>query len=115
GQRSEAIRRLKEAAGFYAQLAEECPDESLYRAAIAEAQRGLCEQFFANGERNRAEASGRVAIKVYERMLEIEPDRPDVRNQLAWVLTTCPVESLRDPRRAVVLARRATEKAPNMP
>ena len=49
-------------------------------------------------------AEGRA---VFEKMVEAYPADPAALNQLAWFLVTCPVENLRDPARAVRLARKA--------
>jgi len=115
GRRQEARIMLRQAAHLYAQLVADCPDEAPFQVKVAEEQRELCEQFFAMGERDDAEESGQTAIKTYERMNTVWPDRPQLLNNIAWILTTCPIKSLRDPPRAVALARRATDKAPNMP
>src|SRR4029077_10306922 len=47
------------------------------------------------------------ARDVYEKYVAEWPMHASGRNQLAWFLVTCPVETLRDPARAVRLARSA--------
>lgn len=47
------------------------------------------------------------AIAAYESALRLKPTNPDVHNNLAWLLATAHDVSLRDPARAVALARRA--------
>jgi len=49
------------------------------------------------------------AIADYEMTIELDEDYPDVTNNLAWILATCPEASIRDPKRAVELARRQAE------
>ena len=49
------------------------------------------------------------AIAAYENALRLKPANPDVHNNLAWLLVTARDSSLRDPARAVTLARRAVE------
>lgn len=49
------------------------------------------------------------AIAAYESALRLKPENPDVHNNLAWLLATAQEPSLRDPARAVALARRAVE------
>ncbi|NOU35703.1 MAG: tetratricopeptide repeat protein [Kiritimatiellaceae bacterium] len=44
------------------------------------------------------------AIWHYEQALRINPDYVEVKNNLAWILATCPDATLRDGRRAVELA-----------
>jgi len=45
--------------------------------------------------------------QAYEKSLALEPDQPQVLNNLAWLLATSPDERLRDPARALSLARLA--------
>lgn len=52
----------------------------------------------------------REAIQDYQKTIAVNPDYPDVKNNLAWILSTCAHEELRDPRRAVELAREQCEK-----
>jgi tetratricopeptide (TPR) repeat protein len=54
---------------------------------------------------------GRVdeAITQYQKALQIKPDSPDVLNNLAWLLATCPDAHIRDGVQAVQYAERACE------
>ena len=45
--------------------------------------------------------------QAYERSLALKPEQPQVLNNLAWLLATCADERLRDPPRALALARQA--------
>lgn len=47
------------------------------------------------------------AKKQFEAALALKPDDPDILNQLAWLLATCPDQSLLDGKRAVDLSSRA--------
>ena len=47
------------------------------------------------------------AKKIYEWILNIDPNQAGALNSLAWLLATAKDKSLRDDRRAVVLAKRA--------
>ncbi|HBI16329.1 MAG TPA: peptidase M48 Ste24p [Desulfobulbaceae bacterium] len=47
------------------------------------------------------------AIAAYEAALRLKPENPDIYNNLAWLLATAQDPSLRDPARAVALARKA--------
>jgi tetratricopeptide (TPR) repeat protein len=51
-------------------------------------------------------------IDAYEQALSINFDTPHVLNNLAWLYATCEDESLRDPLRALSLARHAAELDP---
>jgi WD40 repeat protein/tetratricopeptide (TPR) repeat protein len=52
------------------------------------------------------------AIAAYEEAVRLNPQSASECNYLAWLLASCPKPELRDPKRAVELARRATELAP---
>jgi len=46
-------------------------------------------------------------IKAYEASLAIEPDNPDILNNLAWLLATCEDKSFFNPERSLNLAKKA--------
>jgi tetratricopeptide (TPR) repeat protein len=52
------------------------------------------------------------AIADCSRAIELDPRHADAHNGLAWLLATCPDAKLRDPDRAVALARKAVQLAP---
>jgi tetratricopeptide (TPR) repeat protein len=56
-----------------------------------------------------------MAIGAYAQAIDLEPKTALTRNNLAWLLATCPDSKLRDPSRAVVLAKSAVELAPKEP
>ena len=47
------------------------------------------------------------AIKAYEYSIAIEPDKPDVLNNLAWLLATCKDKNLFNPEKALKTAQKA--------
>jgi tetratricopeptide (TPR) repeat protein len=53
-----------------------------------------------------------VALESYDKALAHNPEGAEYKNDLAWLLATCPDASLRDPARAVELARKVVEKEP---
>jgi tetratricopeptide (TPR) repeat protein len=54
------------------------------------------------------------ALADFQRVMTIAPPwHAGAHNSLAWLLATCPDARLRDPKRAVELARRAVQLAPN--
>ncbi len=55
----------------------------------------------------------RQAAQLYEKVLSLDPDNPEVLNNLAWLLVTSPEASLRNPARAVLLARQAVRLKPS--
>lgn len=50
------------------------------------------------------------AIPDYEKTISLNDEYPDVKNNLAWVLATCPIDKLRDPSRAVTIAQAECKK-----
>jgi serine/threonine protein kinase/tetratricopeptide (TPR) repeat protein len=57
-------------------------------------------------------AAYREALALTQTLLARDPNQPSIQNALAWCLATCPVPQLRDPARAVELARKAVQKMP---
>src|SRR5262249_22232402 len=51
------------------------------------------------------------AAAAYEKASALRPSSPDSHSQLAWIFASRPEAKLRDPKRAVALARRAAELA----
>jgi tetratricopeptide (TPR) repeat protein len=68
--------------------------------------RAFCFLGFAYGKTERFEK----AIECYNKALHVEPKQSHALNQLAWLLATCPVESVRNGREAVKLATTACEQ-----
>jgi Zn-dependent protease with chaperone function len=55
-------------------------------------------------------------INAYEQSLRIDPDNTHALNNLAWLYATCDIESFRDPKKALDLAKRAAglEESPQI-
>lgn len=51
-------------------------------------------------------------MQAYERIIQMDPGQSVAYNNLAWYLATSPYEVLKDPTRAIVLAKRAVEIEP---
>jgi tetratricopeptide (TPR) repeat protein len=54
-----------------------------------------------------SEGKFKEAIGEIKRSLEIEPNNPDAKNNLAWILATCPDANMRNPSDAIRLAQEA--------
>ncbi|MCC9609268.1 tetratricopeptide repeat protein [Blastopirellula sp. JC732] len=52
------------------------------------------------------EIAGRydLAVADYEQTIALDPAYPDAKNNLAWLLATCPVKKTRNPKRAIEVA-----------
>jgi WD40 repeat protein len=55
------------------------------------------------------------AVVAFEMSLEQQPENDQSLNDLAWLLATCPEAAVRDPSRAVALARKALGVKPDEP
>jgi tetratricopeptide (TPR) repeat protein len=53
------------------------------------------------------------AVPDYSKAIKLDPKFAATHNVLAWVLATCPSPNLRDPQRAVELAKKAVELTPS--
>lgn len=51
----------------------------------------------------------RQEMLVYEKIIQMDPSQAAAYNNLAWYLATAPYPELRDPPRAIILAKRAVE------
>ena len=99
--------------------------EAAYRASIRLYEK-LCAEYRTNASYQglRAAATRRLAslvvatdrsreaVKLYRELLQIEARDCSTMNNLAWLLSTCTEASVRDPARAVELAKKAVELAP---
>src|SRR5262249_28274304 len=66
----------------------------------------------ARGRHEDARREYRRAVEDYERLVREFPESPGYGRDLAWLLAMCPDATLRNPARAVEVARSATERAP---
>jgi Flp pilus assembly protein TadD len=81
------------AAAHFQKVLEIRPNDAALRLNL-----GLC--FFQMGRMEEAKLH-------YEKALQIAPAEPGIQNNLAWLLATCPMASLRDGNKAVELAQQA--------
>jgi len=52
------------------------------------------------------------AIADFEKAFELQPEDPEICNDFAWFLVTCPERRIWKPARAVELAKKATQREP---
>ena len=71
-----------------------------FKPKDAKAENNLGNAFLRKGNE-------REAINHYEKALQIQPADPTVQNNMAWLLATCPEDSLRNGNRAAELAQQA--------
>jgi tetratricopeptide (TPR) repeat protein len=65
----------------------------------------------ARGEMHHRSNDWPRCLADYRRAAELTPNDPKTLNRLAWVLATCPIDSLRDGKEALRLAERANQLA----
>ncbi len=89
------------------------PADDAEMAQLASACAGM--GYFAHLDRQAPAAKEwcRKAIAAFDRYLVMRPDKFAAYNNFAWFLATCPVAELRNPHRAVELARRLPEMLPS--
>ncbi|MBW1941067.1 MAG: tetratricopeptide repeat protein, partial [Deltaproteobacteria bacterium] len=61
------------------------------------------------GDFYHSEKKYEAAIQSYEKSIRLDPENPRILNNLAWIYATCESKKIRDPKRAVLLAKRALE------
>jgi tetratricopeptide (TPR) repeat protein len=89
-----------------------------YEKALADYSKAIeLDPKFATAWSNRGVAYTHLgqwdkAVADLSRILELAPDNAEPHNDLAWFLATCPDAKVRDPGRAVELAKRAVELSP---
>jgi tetratricopeptide (TPR) repeat protein len=93
-------------------LAAKFPDQPGCRSLVASWYATLGAVMTARGRPAEAADAYRQALAGYRAVLDLDPNRVTTLNNLAWLLATCPDEQLRDPPRALELAKKATELAP---
>jgi serine/threonine protein kinase len=116
GQQFDAMREWRAAAAAFRRAAEVDPSDPrgwpMLNSALCWYRLGAA---LARAERPaEAEAVYREALVEFESALDEARDgsyRSLVQNGIAWTLLTCPVPGLRDPARAVGIARKAVELA----
>jgi tetratricopeptide (TPR) repeat protein len=112
GERPDRELLYRGALSAAARLAAKFPGRPGPRSGVAFWHGTLGSVHTARGRPAQAEAAYRQAVTGYQAALDLDPNRVPTLNNLAWLLATCPDARLRDPTRALELAKRATELAP---
>jgi len=115
GRYQEAIELQPDNAGFQYELASFLASEEKYDGAlilfrsVLQLDPTFTEAYYRAGYVRKATGDYAEAIAVWEDGLGRAPGHNAICTRLAWVLATCPDETLRNGARAVTLARRAVE------
>jgi serine/threonine protein kinase/Tfp pilus assembly protein PilF len=105
GRPEAAEAAFRRAWAVWGKLVAEFPAMPVYRQDLARSHNNLAVLLQQTGRH-------REAIAAFRQAVQVDPDHSGALNGLAWLLATCPAQELRDPRRAVALARRAVARAP---
>ena len=109
---AEAEAAFGQALALAGKLASTFPRVPAFREDLAVVYDQWGQWLMARGVPAEAEAKFRRAIALLEKLAAERPTTATYPRQLAWLLATCPHPQVRDPRRAVTLARQAVERAP---
>jgi uncharacterized protein HemY len=102
---------LRKAAALLEALAAEQPREASYRVQLAETY-GLSAALSTSLKQPEEARQAYARVAEHYRLAVVHDPTPGTLNNYAYYLADCPDASLRDPARAVDLARRATAQAP---
>ncbi|HEV3082870.1 MAG TPA: tetratricopeptide repeat protein [Gemmataceae bacterium] len=115
----ENTRRLQEAETWYARaqalaekLTADFPGVPEYRLLLCRIYENSGSLFLATARPSEAAQAYERARAAAEKLTADFPAAPSYRGELAWLLATCPVGSLRDPPRAASLAKQVVEQLP---
>jgi tetratricopeptide (TPR) repeat protein len=113
GEHRKALDALVKAVAISEALTREFPADARYWHQLAHNRIYLAACLVGQGEKLQAAEVYRKAMGAFETAARLAPDDARVLNNLAWHLTISDVPTIRDPERAVKLARRAVKLAPD--
>ena len=101
----EAEQAFRQALAIYEKLVADIPEDTNSRQGLSECYAGLALLYTSIGQMPEAE-------KACRKLMEIESKNARACNNLAWLWATCSDAKMRNPGRAVELAKKAVEVAP---
>jgi serine/threonine protein kinase len=113
GEPDKARDALVKAVTLSEALTREFPEEARYWEHLAHQRFYLAGVLAGQGLKPQAAEELRKAVDAFETAARCAPDNAKMLNNLAWHLATSDVPTVRNPARAVVLARRAVELGPD--
>jgi len=102
------LGRFEEAVEFARTAVDRAPDNASYLTTLGEALYGC-------GKLEDALNAFEKAVAACEARLARSEDNVDILRRLVWLLASCPAREIRDPARAVELARKAVDLVPDDP
>jgi serine/threonine protein kinase/tetratricopeptide (TPR) repeat protein len=110
GQSEQAVR---EAVGILDPLAKSAPQEPDREKELGAALDYLASLIYDRGDAAEARRLWKRSVTCRQRALALMPDDLDLRDDLAWLLATCPEPAVRDPAEAIELAQKAVARKPD--
>jgi eukaryotic-like serine/threonine-protein kinase len=104
GKTDKAEKAYREALKNWNVLAEKFPTNFNYRVPYS----SFCLCLLLEASHRDEEAD-----RIFRKVLDFKPDTPDGQNYLAWVLAARPYPRFSDPKRALELAKKAIQQAPD--
>jgi tetratricopeptide (TPR) repeat protein len=105
GRPQDAEKAVNDALTLSQQLTRGRQDIPVYREELAT-------DWLLLGDLRAALGRDGEAKQAWRKFLELAPDTAQAREKKAWFLATCPNENFRDPAQAVLLAKKAVQRAP---
>jgi serine/threonine protein kinase/tetratricopeptide (TPR) repeat protein len=112
GNLAEARDSLKRSVDVLEDWMRRYPKTIGYREEAAAAWLSLGRLNLATGRQGEVETAFQRCIKLYEQLYLERPERAPYKTTLACLFADCPVEGLRNPPRAIELAKQALESEP---
>ena len=108
----EAEQAYRRAVAALQTLAAQFPGQADFRRNLGLTRYALGALLHDSGRRSEAAEMFAGGAAAFAEALALTPESPEANNNFAWCLATCPSGAHRDAARAVALARRAVELAP---
>jgi tetratricopeptide (TPR) repeat protein len=115
---SKAIELQPKAADYWSNRGNAYRNWGQYEKAVADYSKAIelepkeADRWSNRGNAYRKWGQYEKAVADYSKAIAVNPKHAYAHNDLAWLLATCPEAKLHDPNRAVALAKKAVELAP---
>jgi tetratricopeptide (TPR) repeat protein len=115
GRRAEAEALYADALARVECGARDYPQVFAWRVNVPALCSSLAWLYHAEGRPSEADKLFRRTLELWDALAREFPERSGFSDALAWLLSTCPIEGLREPRQALAHARRVAELTPHEP
>jgi eukaryotic-like serine/threonine-protein kinase len=112
GNLEEAEQTRRKAIALLEALRVDYPKDLVYRKQLGHSHAAMAWQLEDKGMIGQAVDEYRKALQAFEEAMRLAPDDPSPPNNMAWTLVVSNLPELRNPLRAIELAKKATQMAP---